>query len=65
MALHEYEQLLMQITFKFDPEDSQFSHPTIVRIPVLLGSYYMYWSYYTYCLIFFLIESIISTERSQ
>ena len=27
---------------------------------LLLGSYYTYWSYYTYCLIFFLIESIIS-----
>ena len=35
MALHEYEQLLMQITFKFDPEDSQFSHPAIVRRSVL------------------------------
>ena len=30
-----------------------------------LGFYYTYWSYYTYCLIFFLIESIISTGRSQ
>ena len=27
---------------------------------LLLGSYYTYWSYYMYCLIFFLIESIIS-----
>ena len=32
---------------------------------ILLGFYYKYWSYYTYCLIFFLIESIISTGRSQ
>ena len=34
-------------------------------IKVLLGSYYTYWSYYTYCLIFLLTESIISTGRSQ
>ena len=32
---------------------------------ILLGSYYTYWSYYMYCLNFFLIESIISTGRSQ
>ena len=32
---------------------------------LLSGSYYTYWSYYTYCLNFFLIESIISTGRSQ
>ena len=27
----------MQITYKFDPEDSQFSHPTIVRRSVCVG----------------------------
>ena len=31
-----------------------------IRILLLLGSY---WSYYMYCLIFFLTESIISTGR--
>ena len=32
---------------------------------ILLGGYYTYWSYYMCWLIFFLIESIISTGRSQ
>ena len=37
----------------------------VVIIQILLGSYYTHWSYYTYCLIFLLIESIISTGWSQ
>ena len=48
-------------------KDSAFIHVNMdlmVRINtylLLLGSYYTYWSCYMYCLIFFLIESIIST----
>ena len=37
----------------------------VLKLCILLGSYYTYWSYYTYCLNFSLIESIISTGRSQ
>ena len=33
----------------------------VIYSRVLLSSYYKYWSYYKYCLGFFLIESIIST----
>ena len=52
-------------------KDSAFIHVNMdlmVRINtylLLIGSYHTYWSCYMYCLIFFLIESIISTGRFQ
>ena len=52
-------------SFRKPRQKHVFSNFFFTKRYLLLGSYYTYWSYYTYCLIFFLIESIENTGRFQ
>ena len=63
-AKHGLSQLSWT-TLRFSMELSQNLYYYWYLGWLLLGFYYTYWSYYTYCLIFFLIKSLISTGRSR